>query len=157
MEAATAMRERGVILLCALCLVSGCEVPQQPAEVPVSDGMRSYKDFAAGIKAYPYEAPQSRKERIIRNFPTLEIGMTKDQVADVIGDPDFSQNSYGPKGPNMKWGGSTWEYYLAKRDDSANESDPCVFIAFGQDDRANWILPCNIDGLIEMSSWGHPR
>ena len=80
--------------------------------------------------------------------------MTKEQVARVIGEPDYSALSYGPKGPRMKWKGSSWVYYLSKRGDSANTFDPVVQVFFATDDRAAWIVPSNVEGLREKGSPG---
>jgi hypothetical protein len=129
-----------------------CPAPTPPTETPNPDGKKTCEEFTAAIKSYPYEASQARKDRIVKNYPKLEVGMSKDQVAGWIGDPDYSRLDYGPKGPNEKWLGSSWYFYLHKTDDGANLGDPCVEIFFGTDDRATWIVPSNIDGLKEKGS-----
>jgi uncharacterized repeat protein (TIGR03803 family) len=113
---------------------------------------------AFGFLGYPYEASQVRKDRIVKNFPKLEIGMSKERVAELIGDPDFSRLDY-TKGPKEKWLGSTWTYWLRKRDSGVNVYDPCLEISFWTNDRAQWIVPSNIEGLKEKGSpyiWGGP-
>ena len=125
--------------------------PTPPTVTPKSDGKQTYEEFAAAIKSYPYEAPQARKDRIVKNYPKLELGMTKDQIAELIGEPDFSQFGYakGPKGPREKWLGSYWMYYFRQRNNGFNVYDPCLEIFFDTNDRAHWIVPENIDGLKE--------
>ena len=145
------MKWRFIILL-FVGFVSSCRAPKQSVEVPKPDGKRSYEEFAATIRSYPYEAPQLRKDKIIKNYPELQIGMSKDQVAGLIGEPDFSRVDYGPKGPGEKWQGSSWTYYLYTRSNLANNFDPCVYVRFGTDDRVNCITPSNIEGLTEKCS-----
>jgi hypothetical protein len=70
---------------------------QHPASAPPAkrtpkpDGKKKYEEFAAAIKSYPYEAPQVRKDGIVQNYPKLELGMSKDRIAELIGDPDYSR------------------------------------------------------------------
>ena len=131
--------------------------PTPPTETPKPDGKKTCEEFAATIKSYPYEATQARKDKIVQNYPKLEIGMSKDQVATLIGDPDFSGLNYGPKGPGEKWLGSSWAYCLRLRENGSNAFDPRVEIFFGTDGRANWIVPSNIDGLTEKGGVSRQR
>lgn len=150
------MKNRIISLFFAFGLVSGCYAPKQTTENPKPDGKKSYEAFAAIIKTYPYEAPQPRKDRVIKNYSKLEIGMPKDQVAGLIGEPDYSRPSYGAKRPtDMRWPGSSWTYYLYKRSDLVNTLDACVQIFFGTDDHVKWIVPSNIEGLVEKGSPAH--
>jgi hypothetical protein len=127
--------------------------PTPPTQTPKPDGKQTYEEFAAAVMSYPYEASQARKDRIVKNYPKLAVGMSKDRVAELIGDPDYSGLGYGPKGPNEKWRGSDWTYWFRKRDNGINSFDPVVQIFFGTDDRAHWIVPSNIDGLKEKDSF----
>ena len=117
------------------------------------DGKQTPAEFAAAIRSYPYEAPQTRKNTIVKNFPRLEVGMPKEQVAELIGDPDYSELSYGPKGPFPRWLGWWWIYWLRKRDSGVNVFDPCVNISFDTDGRAKWIAPSNVAGLTEKGTY----
>ena len=155
----TKRRWRTYILLMAVIFVCSIpwdlwlfRAPTPPTVTPKPDGKKTYEEFAATIKSYPYDAPQERKDRIVKNYPKLELGMSKEQVAELIGDPDYSQLGYGPKGPRPQWHGSNWTYWLRKRDNLVNLNDPCLEIFFGTDDRATWIVPSNIDGLTEKPS-----
>ena len=125
--------------------------PTPPTQTPKPDGKKTYEEFAAAIKSYPYEASQARKDRIVKNFPKLAVGMSKDQIAGLIGDPDYSRLDYA-KEPSDRAVGSSWTYWLRKRDNGVNALDPCLEIFFGTDDRAHWIVPSNIDGLKEKGS-----
>ena len=138
-----------LVLLQATTAFGGGEESQRR---PGHDGKRSYEEFRGSVKSFPYAASPERKDRILRGYPKLQIGMTKEEVAALIGEPDYSQLSFGPKGPNMQWKGSSWSYYLYKRGDGANTFDPRVEVFFGTDDRAKWIVPSNIEGLREKGS-----
>jgi hypothetical protein len=69
------------------------------SDKPVPDGQKSYKEFRATIKSFPYSAAPEPKKQIVENYPTLRVGMTKNQVAALIGTPDYSELDFGPKRP----------------------------------------------------------
>ncbi len=140
------------LLLCLLIATTACGRTDLPQVVPTRDGKRSYEEFKASVGSFPYNAPRERRERILAGYSKLDVGVTKDEVAAAIGEPDYSQLNYGPKGPNMPLIGSSWVYYLSKRGDRANNLDPVVHVFFGTDGRARWIVPSNIEGLHEKGS-----
>jgi hypothetical protein len=124
-----------------------CKNRSQPPQNPTPVGARAYEEFAATIKSYPYDASPETKIRVLKGYPKLEIGMTKAQVRSIIGEPDYGQQSYGPKGPNERWLGSSWTYYLRMRDALATE-DSHVELFFGTDGKTDWITS-TILGLDE--------
>lgn len=128
-----------------------CTKNDRSQDVPENDGRRSIKEFEAGVRSYPYTASPERKARIVAGYPKLEVGMTKDRVSALIGEPDYSQLSYGPKGPHMRWQGSSWTYWLSKQDDGVNLNDPVVTVYFGTKGHAHWIVS-NVEGLREKGS-----
>jgi len=127
-----------------------------PALTPKSDGKKTYQEFAATIKSYPYEAPQARKDKIVKNLSKLELDMSKEQVAALIGEPDYSELYYIGEGPRGLWFGSHWMYYLRKQANGVPILDSRVDILFGTDDRAKRIAPLNIDGLKEKGGFPKP-
>jgi len=82
--------------------------------------------------------------------------MTKAELETLLGPPDFSRLDFGPKGPGEKWLGSSWTYYLAKRDSSANEYDPRIQVYFDREDRAHWIAVTNVPGAKSLGG-GHVK
>jgi hypothetical protein len=137
-------------LIAAMCLLCGCNLPAPPiGPKPKPDGKNTCEQFDASIKSYPYVASNERKDKIIQNYGKLEVGMSKDRIAELIGDPDYSQLDYGPKGPRAKWLGSNWMYYIRKQEDLVNMKDPCIQIFFDIDGHAHWLVPQAIDGLEE--------
>ena len=99
------MKKCFLILVFVIWSASSCRVSRSPTETPKPDGKKTYEEFAATIKTYPYEAPPPRKDRILKNAAKLEIGMTKEQIAELVGEPDYS-DIYGPKELTKKWLGS---------------------------------------------------
>jgi len=144
-----------VAFLLLFGLVLTCKDQSQPTKAPNVDGMKTIDEFYAEIKSYPFEAPQARRDKVINNYHNLEVGMPKEQVASILGEPDYSRLDYGPKGPGAKWLGSHWTYQLYKRSSSVNIYDPSILIFFGTDDRAKWIVPSAIEGLTEKGSPTH--
>lgn len=78
--------------------------------------------------------------------------MTKDEISALLGAPDFSEIGYGPKGPNARWNGLWWMYFVSKQSDLSNMKDPAVEIFFDTTDRAHWIVPHGIEGASEIGS-----
>lgn len=125
----------------------GCQSSQSPKTIPKQDGRHSFEKFRATIKSFPYKAPRSRTEKVINNYVKLEVGMSKTQVANLIGEPDYCQLSYGPKRLNMECRGSEWVYYFSMNEDSANNFDSVVYIFFDLNDKMITASPVNIEGL----------
>lgn len=144
------------LLMVLLSAAPACAKADEPELVPRLDGKRTYEDFKASIRSFPYTASPERRDRLVAGYSKVDVGMTKEDIARVIGDPDYSELGYGPKGPNMKWQGSSWMYYLSKRGDLVNILDPSVQIFFDREDRAVWIVPSNIEGLAAKGSPSPP-
>jgi hypothetical protein len=142
------------IIIALLLLFVGCssEVALSP---PISDGKRTYQQFVSETKVFPYRISEIRRQTIMTNYWKLNIGMTKKEVSSIIGDPDFSQYLRA-KEPSGKYLGSEWTYYFYKpAPNIANEKlDQGLSLFFGTNDKLDWIVPKNIEGLIEK---GNPR
>src|SRR6266404_6206892 len=83
------------------------------------DGKPTCKDFVRSVaRSWPYTASASRRARILAGYAKLEPGMSKDEIAAAIGEPDCSQLT-GPK-TGLQPSGSAWVYYLEKRSEVAN-------------------------------------
>ena len=132
--------------------MSACSVPIASGDKYTTDGQKSYEEFRATIKSFPYATVAKRRSYILKNYPSLRVGMSKKQVAALIGDPDYSTPiyAYGPKGPQERWRGSIWTYILFMREDAMNENDPKIQIFFGTDGLVRWAVPSGIAGLSEI-------
>jgi len=141
---------KGVIstaLLTFLLLVS-----HESFAKPVADGMPTYEEFERNIGDYPYRAKSERVAKIISGIPALTECMDKNQIQSLIGTPDYSSSSYGPKGPGEKWLGTSWMYYLTKQSSLVNTNDSTVEVFFDTKNRAHWIVPHHVDGGHEIGA-----
>lgn len=118
------------------------------------DGMPTYKEFERKIRSYPYRASAKRTQQITTAVFNLEPCMEKKQIQNIMGNPDYSQSIYGPKGPAEKWQGWTWVYYIFMKSNLANENDPKVEIFFDRQGRATWIAPTKIKGAQDKKAPG---
>ena len=116
----------------------------------VPDGQKSYKEFRATIKSFPYSTSEDRKNQIVVNYLGLRVGMTQKQVAVLIGDPDYSQPIVGPKGFNAHWRGNDWSYRIFMREDGVNMNDPTIQVFFDTHGLLVWGVPSGISGLSEI-------
>jgi len=146
------MSEVGAValLLCLAIMTASCG-ESAPQVSPKRDAKRSYKEFRETIATFPYMAPRERRDRIVAGYSRLRVGMTKDEVAVTIGEPDYSQLTTS-KSPSPGWTGSAWMYYLSMLSDGANTRDAVVHVFFDREDRAIWIVPSNIGELHEKGS-----
>jgi hypothetical protein len=117
---------------------------------PTRDSMPSYQQFEGKAWSYPYYASPERARKIRDGISFLSSCMSKAQIESTLGKPDYSQLSFGPKGPAEKWIGSVWMYYLAKRDSTTNLNDPTVEVFFDTNNNAHWIVVSNIDTGHEL-------
>ena len=148
---------RFTLLSLVLLTLPGCRtrspiLRSSDGRLPLSDGQTSYDQFRTTIKSFPYSTSPARRDLVVNNYPSLQVGMTKPKVAALIGNPDYSDQDYGPKGPGEHWLGSHWGYVLFKRGDDVSENDPNVEVFFGTDGLVNWAVPSSISGLSEVGS-----
>ena len=144
------MRRWAIFGLAGFLLASCGRSPDQ-ATIP-RDSYPDERAFNSGIKQYPYKATAERVKRIVDGVPSLESCMTKEEVHALLGAPDYSDVSYGPKGPHAHWLGSVWMFYISKQSDGGNVKDPRVEVFFDTTDRAKWIVPTGIAGTHEIGS-----
>ncbi|GLQ87138.1 hypothetical protein GCM10007898_07040 [Dyella flagellata] len=111
------------------------------------DAYPDARAFLSSIKRYPYVASMERAARITAGAKELRRCMTKGEVGASLGAPDYAEVSYGPKGPNARWLGSSWVFYISKRSDDVNLNDPRLEVFFDTANRAQWIVPAGIEGV----------
>jgi len=119
---------------------------------PKSDGMPRSEDFDRMVRQYPYRAPAARRAKIVSGFKSIAQCMLGKDIAALMGNPDFSQIDFGPKGPGEKWIGSSWTYYLEKQSDLTNERDAKVEIGFDTENRVVWATSHGFDGAREVGN-----
>ena len=138
-----------LVLLSTFLLLNSTTISAQTGQ-PVPDGMPSYDEFEAQITKYPYIALPERKNKIKLGIQRLTKCMNKSSVEELLGQPDYSKQSYGPKGPNEKWLGSNWTYYVFKESELVNLNDTMIHVFFNIADRAHWIVSSNFEGVSNI-------
>ncbi|MEO8674247.1 MAG: hypothetical protein ABI569_01635 [Casimicrobiaceae bacterium] len=103
---------------------------------------------------FPYIAPPERAATIRAGLAHLKRCANKAAVRSLLGEPDFGRATRAAKGPGDKWIGSSWVYYLSKKDSGANRSDSRVEIFFDTGERAIWIAPSHVEGVREIGAFG---
>lgn len=112
----------GSILQCSLF-----EGDKQPL---VSQSRESLERFNK-TTSFPYEAIAERREAIISNRKKLHVGMSGDEVLEVMGKPDEITTNSFVGGPIKGW---FWDYNIYKKFERApDDSDQNIHIYFGLD------------------------
>ena len=115
------------------------------------DGRPSWQAFASA-HTFPYVASVERKQRILSNYSQLRIGLSKAEVAMLLGEPDCSKR-HCPK-ERVEYLGTSWEYYLEKPRSESNEKyDKLVYVSFDPKGKVKWVSS-NVDGLPEIGKAG---
>ncbi|BDU22563.1 hypothetical protein [Dyella sp. GSA-30] len=144
--------QRAILLGLVAVLVAGCgDGPQDLSAIP-RDPYPNANSFFNDIKDHPYKVSAERVARIIEGVKNVHRCMTKEEVSRLLGAPDYSDISYGPKGPNEKWLGSRWMFYASMQSDAGNMKAPRVEVFFDTTDRAHWIVPTGIEGANEIGT-----
>jgi len=137
----------------AICLVA-CAAARGDIDLYQADGQPTYQQFVAA-RAFPYQASSLRRDKLIRGYATLSVGMSKAAILGVLGPPDYSQPMYAKEIP-AKYVSGKWVYIIAKSDavNWSEKQDRVIIIFFDRNDNADWIIPMNLPGLAEL---GGPR
>jgi hypothetical protein len=144
------------LLISALAFVLVCLGTDSAtaSERPIPDGTATQEQFEKKISKYPYLASSEKAEKMTAGLKRILRCMNKKQIRSLLGEPDYGNELYGPKGLNAKWIGSGWTYYLTKRADNFNTNDIAVHVFFDQTERASWIVPSHINGAREFGAPG---
>lgn len=112
-------------------------------------GKYSFARFLESIEKFPYTADQSKLSKVREGFKRLSLGMRKDDVKKILGEPDSEMVSYKPKQKSKELIYSTWAYYLKRfeRDLATEDFDEVVFLHFKPNEELYWADPGNIAGL----------
>ena len=135
------------LLMLTWCM--GCNPTQTSLIPPVSDGKATYEQFVQK-NSFPHTISEQRKMLILDKYNKLQIGMTKQDVSSLIGDPDFSTYLYTKEYPG-EYLGTHWTYYFKKINPNLTnlKLDLSVNVFFDTADKAHWIVADNIESLAE--------
>jgi outer membrane protein assembly factor BamE (lipoprotein component of BamABCDE complex) len=106
--------------------------------------------FIEKTKKFPYVIPEERKTRILNNYAQLRIGMTKEEVLALLGEPDIEEKIYPKFGNPTTILGWCWDYFFYKFD-SYHENlgkDQEIYIIYGINNKVKEVVASNISGLI---------
>jgi hypothetical protein len=143
-----------VVMLLGMALAVACDDTARPVLVSQESDRFSFTGFLDGIGKYPYEADQEKQARVIAGFGRLVPGLSMDDVAKSMGNPDAEfLNSISSKTGN-KLAYTTWAYYLRRHDrDRFKEGfDQAVFVHFKPNGEVYWADPASTPGLIRVGS-----
>jgi len=116
----------------------------------------SFSSFIEGIKSFPYDAPASKQKELIEAFPKLELGMDKESVRHLLGEPDAEFFSYGDRKEQVPVG-SSWGYYLHRHEAELADQmhDRTVFAYFDARDRLYRAVMDNAGSVMEKYDRRH--
>ncbi len=107
-----------------------------------------FSQFIKQIHKFPYEAGAEKRKKVIEGFSKLTLGIDKEKVKKLLGEPDAESFSYDTTKGKI-YVGSSWGYYLRRHEAVyANEQyDQTVSLYFDPDGKLYWVHQDNIDTL----------
>ena len=134
---------RVCILVCLLPFFACNSEPEWSARSVESDNY-SFSKFIDGIQQFPYRADKSKFSRVVGNFPSLILGMSRGEVIELLGVPDSEEFEF--KYPDdKKVVGSSFGYYLTRMEkELANDQDKVVFLYFDANEELFWAQSVNL-------------
>lgn len=138
-----------LLFLAAFAVLVSC------SRYPTPDGKKTREQFIAAAKTFPYSAPKQRQMQIIGNYPKIDEGMNKQQIAAFLGDPDYTDIIGNKTITGIKPTALVWVYaiYCQSQFCGTMSEEKLVSVFFDLDDKATWIVP---SGLVELKEKGHP-
>ena len=125
-------------VVAASSLAADSAAPQRAA--------RTHDEFLASVPKFPYAADSARVQKIRVGVPALQHCMTAAQVAEFLGEPDFSYVTYrqGTRDvPEMR----VLTYVLAQHAERERETDQRIVIWMGMPDELRGVSVWGIRGL----------
>jgi hypothetical protein len=111
---------------------------------------KSYLEFVRTIERFPYEAPRSKKDLIVNNYEKLMTGMTQEEIASIIGEPDYSTSAQTLDPPYRQQGTYwTFDLYIKSPELVSLDTDQFLNIFFDIHEKAYSFSPHNIPGLAQ--------
>lgn len=109
----------------------------------------SFSRFIGNIESLPYTADQSKLSEVKEGFKRLSLGMRKNEIKKIMGEPDSETMSYKPTKKNKALIYSTWGYYLKRfaRNLVTDGWDAMVILYFKPNGELYWADPINVPGL----------
>lgn len=137
------------LTLISLILIVACDTGAKSILESRESERYSFMGFLEGIKTFPYSAEQSKVSRVVEGFKKILLGMKKDDVERIMGEPDYEMFHYRPNQKKDEAIYSTWGYFLKRfeRNLSKEGFDAGITLYFKPNGELFWAEPYNIDGL----------
>lgn len=138
--------------LSSVLLVSACDTDSKWVLQSHESEKYSFTRFMKSIEKFPYTADQSKLSRVREGLTRLSLGMRKDDVKKIMGEPDSEMLNYKPRQKSEELVDSTWTYYLKRfeRDLVKEGFDESVVLYFKPNGELYWADPGNIAGLKSL-------
>lgn len=110
----------------------------------------SYEEWSQSVN-YPYSLAVDQKEKLIRQYSTINGVITEAEAMQILGKPDYIVPFYS-KGPNREFKGNTYKYVIHKKyKEFANEKyDQYITLFFNPLGKLSSMHPQNLSGLREV-------
>jgi hypothetical protein len=133
----------------------GCQSHIDTSRVFVESDRYSFSEFLESIDQFPYLAEDSKVKQVKEGYDRLVVGMSKEDCVAMMGEPDSEMLEYAINNEVREFSGSTFGYYLARYEAewADSEYDSQVALYFDKSHRLYFVLPSNVEGLVEL---GHP-
>lgn len=146
-----------IFVLFSILLVSACDAGTKWVMQSHESEKFSFTRFLKGIEKFPYTADQSKLSRVKTGSKLLSLGMKKEDVKKIMGEPDSEMLHYRTKQKDKDLIYSTWSYYLKRFERELGNSnfDQAVVLHFkSNNEELYWV---DADNLEEIKSLGGPN
>ncbi|HEV2114100.1 MAG TPA: hypothetical protein VGR50_08100 [Terriglobales bacterium] len=109
----------------------------------------SYKMFKWKLAVRRFHPQESVADGIVKNYERLRLGMTRTEVEQMLGRPDYEADTNDNRMPRCY--GWFWTYHLAdvSAADLESYSGPKLEVSFDSADKAYYFHPTGIPGLAD--------
>jgi hypothetical protein len=144
---------RRVIVLC-VAFAAACDGGARPLLESHESERYGFTRFMESIAKFPYSAEERKVSRVKEGFRRLVVGMDKDAVGRLMGEPDAEMLHYKPTSKGKELVYSTWTYYLKRfeREQFKEDFDQMVALYFKPDGVLYWADPGHTDGLMAVGA-----
>jgi hypothetical protein len=137
-----------------LVTLPGCTDKKPPLMIQKESSEYSFTSFTNSIDQYPYEAPKAKQDIVKNGYSKVSLGMNKQDIKQLMGEPDAEFFSYNVRKGSEIFTNSTWGYYLHRHEKTLATSnyDRAIFLDFdtiGKLYWAGWSVPGG-DGLFNQ-------
>jgi hypothetical protein len=138
-------------LLALTVMTSTCDAKTEPCNH--SPGFEHYRKEPKF--ALPFKASETRERDLADRFKHLSLGMSEQEVFDLMGEPDQAQEAWAKERPRCI--GVSWTYYIQVDRDFSNANNKLIEIFFNKAGKTKWVVSSTVSGLKELGSPSQAR